>query len=233
LLESMQPYNSHRLNILAHYRMLRDIIENVMHIFDSLDNKVDDFSKSIEEDDLSTPFDDGSEHKAALVSRFHDELLCSQAEMLAHSIVMLYHQWERSAKTLQLECVLSGIKPEDPKFPHKFLKHLETLGNDFEAACKTIDLARLISNTVKHGDGPSRSALSSKEQSLLQRPWQDDDFPLLSDSSPNQIWVTQDYIITTGKAIELLWTNLPDQYFRPELPADKAFFEGELRGHIT
>jgi hypothetical protein len=98
-----------------------------------------------------------------------DMLEHTESYMWGLGIAGLFHQWERGTKGVIMQLsVPPPVSLEQKRFD-TICDLLEKLGFDIRrcTAFSALDTARLISNTIKHGEGRDFSALKAKHPELI------------------------------------------------------------------
>lgn len=180
------------------------------------------------------------EYRAAQEAYFEDGLRSIEAEMAGMAVVALYHLWERSVKTLLSQKCSPDQRDKIAKADFNKIRRLlkkgtllkkctspsestgapETIELPRKCMCalESIDLGRLITNVIKHGEGSSAEALQDREPELFTRPWNDEDVPLPSNHSVAVIWPQPVHARKLAVAIAVFWKYLPNSYFPAPAP---------------
>lgn len=126
-------------------------------------------------------------------------------QLIQLGVAGLYHLWERSVKTIiQNKGMAPETKIRKADFP-AVLKILVTNGLDFPNfnSYKKMDELRLVTNTVKHGDGRDCDTLFSLRKSLFDH---NPGFLLVPQKAyAEDLWLTEEHFDEYAKAVVTFW----------------------------
>ena len=226
-----QPLNMHRDRLK---RLFERISKNVCTFGMDIEAELKTYSDNLYAQHFTSdePCFDEDTYKAEQYEFYEDDLRSAETDWAAFAVTALYHHWERSVKWLIARKCLPYQLDEVLKADLNKLRSLLKSGHlpsTCEEALDVLDCARLIANTVKHGKGSSADKLRGECPDLFKRPWGDDiGMPLLSNHSLHVIWVRQEHVESTRRAIEQFWDSLPEDYFPPTPMTTGTFLDPDL-----
>lgn len=149
------------------------------------------------------------------IERYQD-LVFVQVQLHALAVAGLYHLWERSLKdflirTLGWEGLTDDGRREVQNF--RFAKLIDTLTEVGFAVREQsffdqIEIASLVANACKHGEGPSFERLVEKAPELLRGPHKIE-LPF-GIPQPDDLWIDAETFSKLDSAFTNFWKTMPE-----------------------
>lgn len=220
---------SNRAAAIRTLRAFADGIEQkLIPAFGDIENEADAFAAAEHDRMLAGPAWEGGPDAGDIAERAMDrglaryeDLAFVRGHLHALAVAGLYHLWERTLKDFLLRELnwFGGDARNRKKLQHAdfetLVAILGSMGFHIESDpfYRGMNLARLVTNAIKHGEGPAFDELKAVAPHLVRGPMGlDFDFTV---ATPDDIWIDGPAFAELAIAFRQFWEALPEDLSAP------------------